>query len=181
MEKYWEISQSPKHEDGIVELVNGEIIELPLHGWQHGATTAQIAGTVGQYIFDNDFGRAFLGGTGYVAERALDGRDSVRGLDFAFVSWARAPESLGEYWLEAPIDLVIEVVEYCDSAAFVQLKVRQILKSGTPQVWAVYPEDRTVEIYCASDAATFEENDVLTGGDILPGFEVRVADIFPEW
>lgn len=179
VEKFWEISQAPKYQDCIVELVNGEIIELPLHGWQHGATTAQVALKVGQYIYEQNLGRAFAGGTGYVVERWPDGRDSVRGLDFAYISYPRAQASFGDYWLETSPDLVIEVVESCDSAAYMQLKVMQIINSGTPLVWALYPENRTAVIHSASGAITVEESFALSGGDILPGFEIRVAEIFP--
>ncbi len=31
-DKFLEIAQSPEYDDRIVELVNGEIVELPLHG-----------------------------------------------------------------------------------------------------------------------------------------------------
>ena len=178
-EQFLGISRSPEYADRIVELVNGEIVELPLHGGQHGETTARLAWKVGQYVKDKNLGTAFAGGVGYVVERRSDGRDSVLGLDFAFLSRARSPQSFGAYWLDTSPDLVIEVVEFCDTAAYLKMKIMKILKSGTPLVWVICPENRTIEIHSDSNVTTVEESDTLSGGDVLPGFKVRVSDIFP--
>ncbi|MCY3781527.1 MAG: Uma2 family endonuclease [Chloroflexi bacterium] len=177
-DEFLDIVRAPAYDDRLVELINGEIVELPLHGAEHGVTVANLAARIGKYIFDNDLGHAFLGGMGYVVEKSSTGCDTIRGLDFAYVSKGRAPESWGDDWLETPPDLVVEVVEYCDSASYIQLKVMQILKSGTPQVWTISPENKTLVVHCASCSTTLEEFDTVTGGDILPGFTKLVADFF---
>ena len=46
-------------------------------------------------------------------------------------------------------------------------------------VWVVYPDDREVDVHTAASSITLFEGDTLTGGDVLPGFELPVADIFP--
>ena len=60
-----------------------------------------------------------------------------------------------------------------------QLKVDQLLAAGTDLVWIVNPESRTVVAHTVDGALTRRENDILSGGDVLPGFEIRVGDIFP--
>lgn len=53
--------------------------------------------------------------------------------------------------------------------------------AGTGLVWIVDPKQRTVRVY--TDVETFEElsaEQTLTGGDVLPGFEVAVKEIFAE-
>lgn len=56
---------------------------------------------------------------------------------------------------------------------------RQFISAGASIVWIAYPDLRTVTIHSVDGATTLTENDRLTGGNVLPGFEVRVADIFP--
>jgi Uma2 family endonuclease len=46
-------------------------------------------------------------------------------------------------------------------------------------VWYVHPKTRTVEVYAAVDRlVTLTEADALSGGDVLPGFALPVADLF---
>jgi len=66
------------------------------------------------------------------------------------------------------------------TAIDINKKIRQLLKAGTSLVWVVYAETRTVIVHTKSGAITLEESDVLSGGEVLPGFDIRVGDIFPE-
>jgi Uma2 family endonuclease len=46
-------------------------------------------------------------------------------------------------------------------------------------VWVVDPEVRTISVYRSlGEIVVLDEDDALTGGDILPGFSVRVAEVF---
>jgi Uma2 family endonuclease len=48
-----------------------------------------------------------------------------------------------------------------------------------PLVWVVYPRTKTVVVYRPGHPQTsFGPGDVITGEDILPGFEVQVDDLF---
>lgn len=52
------------------------------------------------------------------------------------------------------------------------------LANGTRLVWLVYPEKRLVIVLMSNSEDSLTENDMLTGGEVLPGFEVSVARIF---
>ena len=102
------------------------------------------------------------------------------GLDIAFVSKGKEHRNRLEFtWYEMGPDLAVEVISPNNKAGDIHLKVMQLLNAGTRLVWLVYPESRTVVVHTASGATTLYENDTLSGGDILPGFELRVGDIFP--
>lgn len=46
-------------------------------------------------------------------------------------------------------------------------------------MWVVYSESRTVDVYRPDRGAeSFEEGNELTGGNELPDFRCRVADLF---
>jgi hypothetical protein len=45
--------------------------------------------------------------------------------------------------------------------------------------WIVYPQRQEIEVSTAPDVhRTLGRDDVLDGGNVLPGFSVKVADIF---
>ena len=73
----------------------------------------------------------------------------------------------------------MEVISPSNEAADIHHKIRQLLAAGTTLVWIVYPRTRTVEVHTRSGAATLESDDILSGGDVLPGFEIPVREIFP--
>ena len=58
-------------------------------------------------------------------------------------------------------------------------KVNQYLRAGVKLVWIVDPEIREVGVHRPGvELQLLTADDVLTGGDELPGFECRVAEFF---
>jgi Uma2 family endonuclease len=83
-----------------------------------------------------------------------------------------------KFWPEAP-DLAVEVVSPSDRTGEIYEKVGSWLSAGTREVWIVNPRSETVTTH-ASDGTVkvLGPHDTLDGGDVLPGFSHRVADIF---
>lgn len=106
--------------------------------------------------------------------------DTVRILDASFVRVDRLPPpEQRRRFIELAPDLDVEVVSPSDSANDVQAKVREYLDAGVQLIWVVHPVHRTVTVYSADRTAhVLYDDDSLTGGDVLPGFRVRVAEIF---
>jgi Uma2 family endonuclease len=51
--------------------------------------------------------------------------------------------------------------------------------AGTRLVWVVEPRDRLVTTYSSrTDVRVQKGEDTLDGFDVLPGFRLRVADVF---
>ncbi len=178
-EKFLELAEQPQYEDRLIELVEGEIIEMSKPTGEHGEITMWLGVKIANHVFENELGRVAASETGFVLERNPDGRDTVRGLDIAFISRAKAPKPLPPTWVELAPDLAVEVISPGNLAGDIHKKVRELLKAGTTLIWIVYAETRTVVVHTPAGAITHEEADILSGGDVLPGFEVRVADIFP--
>jgi Uma2 family endonuclease len=118
----------------------------------------------------------------YAAEtgfRLSNNPDTVRAPDVAFVSQARV-EAVGQvegFWPEAP-DLAVEVVSPGDSSAEVEEKVFAWLDAGT-KVVVVNPRQRSATVYKSpTDIVALTEADILAGGDVVPGFELAVREIF---
>ncbi len=58
-------------------------------------------------------------------------------------------------------------------------KAHYYLANGAQVVWLVFPNKRYVEVYQPdSEMEVLLGDDLLDGGDVLPGFTMPVADVF---
>ena len=58
-------------------------------------------------------------------------------------------------------------------------KVRQYLEHGSQTVWVVYPETQQVHVFQSGAAdRILEAGDLLEAPELLPGFSVRVGELF---
>jgi Uma2 family endonuclease len=98
----------------------------------------------------------------------------------AFV-WRERVEAVGEvegYCPGAP-DLAVEVIFPDDSHIEVEEKVFDWLEAGTKMVLAVNPRRRSATLYRSqSDITILTGTDILDGGDIVPGFQLTLQEIF---
>src|SRR5688500_15428079 len=159
------------------ELIKGELIRMPPPGHIHGRVTMRVAGPSYQHVIANNLGIVYAAETGFLIHQ---NPDTVRAPDAAFVQHQRV-ESTGEvdgYWVGAP-DLVVEVVSPTDSVGYVEEKVAEWIEAGSRLVWVISPKLRTVTVYRSlTDVSTLTEKDTLDGNDVVPGFQITVAEIF---
>jgi Uma2 family endonuclease len=159
------------------ELIEGEIVWMSPPGAAHGLVSQNLSFLLWQFVAEHNLGLTFAAETGFIVSR---NPDSVLAPDGSFVRRARI-EALGvpaTYFPEAPA-LVFEVLSPGDTVREVGVKMRRWLKAGVEQAWVVDPASRTVAVYQAvDDIQVLAEKDSLTGGNVLPGFECRVADLF---
>ncbi len=82
-------------------------------------------------------------------------------------------------YAEFPPDLAVEVLSKSNTPKEISRKLRQLFASGTRLIWVVDPVKRSVAVYTsANDTQVLTEQDTLTGGDLLPGFELSIAEWF---
>jgi Uma2 family endonuclease len=159
------------------ELVKGELRRMNPAGNVHGRVTMSVAWRLAQYVEENQLGTVYAAETGF---RLASDPDTVRAPDVAFVSRARV-EMVGEvegFWPEAP-DLAVEVVSPGDSYTDVEEKVFDWLDVGTKMVVVINPRQRSSTVYKSpTDIIALAEADVLDGGEIVPGFELAIREIF---
>jgi Uma2 family endonuclease len=167
-------------DDGFVyELIKGELVKVsPPPGHEHGLVAMNIAGPLHQYAKSKNLGNVYAE-TGFLLEQ---NPDTVRAPDDAFISYERI-ETAGPvkgYWIGAA-DLVVEVLSPSDTVARFEGKVSQWLASGARMVWVVSPKLHTVTVYRSlNEIMVLTENDTLNGGDVVPGFQIPIAEIFSE-
>ncbi len=173
------IAEDPAYSDRLIELVEGEIIEMSKPTGLHGQITMLLAAKIFNHADEHCPGIITAAETGFVLERNPDGRDTVRGLDIAFIRGTRAPAALPDRLVAIAPDLAVEVISPGNKAADIHRKIRQLLAAGTRLVWIVYPDTQTVAVHRASGTITLEVGDTLSGGDVLPGFEMPLRALFP--
>lgn len=158
------------------ELVRGEVVKMAPPGFDHGATAVVIASDLRAYVHEHG-GGVVVSETGF---RINTDPDTVRAPDVAFVTEERLPpaDQRAGYFPGAP-DLAVEVVSPGDTATDVAEEVHEYLGAGSRLVWVVERKTRSVMVYRAGGTAQLlREPDTLSGEDVLPGFSVRVRDIF---
>lgn len=171
-----ELLAMPK--DGIRrELVAGEIHEMSPGGHEHGLIADNISAPLSMHARAHRLGRVSSSDTGF---RLATDPDTVRCPDVGFVRRERL-EQTGRTkgaFPGAP-DLAVEVISPTDRYSDVVTKVGAYLDAGTQMVILVDPQNRSVSVFAADgQRADLTEDDVLDGGDVVPGWALPVRDIF---
>lgn len=172
---FWEVVQQPEYADVLTELIAGEMITMSKPGLRHGQVVFELSFQIALHVREHGLGRVFAAETGFLVERDPD---TVRGIDVAFVRADRLPEGGIEGIAPFAPDFAAEVVSPHNSALDMQKKVLQLLRAGTQLVWVVYPELQVVTVYTPDRIAMFSAGDTLDGGDVLPGFKLKVSAVF---
>lgn len=159
------------------ELVDGELVELHM-----GAESSLVGGEFFAAL------RAYAkseGGTAFPCEAGIqcfaEDAQRVRKPDACFFVDGRLTEGVPSGWLREAPDLAVEVVSPRDNAGELQVKIDEYLTAGVRLIWVAYPGTRTVQVYRPSgESSLLHANGTLTGEDVLPGFECRVGELFPQ-
>lgn len=159
------------------ELVRGELVEVPFASAVHSWIGGLIYRLLIVFADQHQLGFVFGDGVGYITARDPD---IVRGPDVSFVSRLRWPQSTlpNGHWPFAP-DLAVEITSRSDRPGKVRANAVEYLAGGSRLVWVVRPDHHSVTVYLAD--GTIQElgpEDDLDGDAVLPGFRVRVADLF---
>jgi Uma2 family endonuclease len=178
-EEFWEIAHLPEFVDKRLELIEGEIQEMSPAGGEHGEVGGDLFGFIWNHVRQNGLGRVTAAETGYILFKDPDGKDTVRAPDVGFVSSERAPQPFTEKYIPMAPDLAVEVVSPGDSADEIETKVTQYLRYGVRMVIVVYPTTKTVLVHTPTGLKRLTIEDTLDGGDVLPGFTLKVREIFP--
>jgi Uma2 family endonuclease len=161
---------------GRCELVRGQLVMMSPAGSQHGAIAARVAWILMSFVEPRGLGIVLAAETGF---RIATDPDTVRAPDAAFVRADRSGGNLPHGFFPGAPDLAVEVLSPDDRAGEVVAKVMSWLDAGCVAVWVVDPKTFTVTTYGPDRKATIlRSDDTLGGGDVLPGFNVPVADVF---
>jgi Uma2 family endonuclease len=159
------------------ELINGELITMPLPRLPHGRVAMRLGAALAQFIWDHDLGEAYITDVGF---QLTWNPDTVVGPDISFISKERV-ERAGDvegYW-QGPPDLAVEVFSPGYRPGKVSKRISRLFNFGTKQVWIVDLKHREVRVYRSeSDITRFSGSDYLEAPDLFPGFRSSLDTIF---
>jgi Uma2 family endonuclease len=163
----------PENADRLFEYIGGEMFEVVSNNLA-SAISAAILAEIHVFAKKNKLGWVTGADGGYIVggERYIP--------DVAFISRARQKKPLREAYNPNPPDLAVEVIssDRGDELHALRIKVINYLAAGT-MVWVVMPEDKQIEVYTPGQPVKIHrEKDTLDGGAVLPGFTLKIADIF---
>lgn len=176
-DKFLEICQA--NQDLRLELTAaGEVIAMPpTYSW----TGKQNSGVTAQLWNWNDrtqLGVVFDSSTGFSLPNG-----AVRSPDVAWIvneRWNHLTEDQKryEFSLIAP-DFVVELRSSNDDLKLLQAKMQEYIHNGVKLGWLLDLQQRRVEIY-QNDRPTqiLESPAVLSGQDLLPGFELNLTKVW---
>lgn len=162
--------------DTLYELINGRIVAV-VSKTPASRITFKIGGFLFVYLQDNPIGEATTADGGYQVgeERYIP--------DVGFIRSEREVDDEGKGYYPIAPDLAVEVISDPRNAQEMRdlrVKISHYIAANAV-VWVVDPELQTIEVYQPGQTTmVYERDDVLDGGDVLPGFTLKVADIFPK-
>ena len=155
------------------EYIAGEIVPVVSNNYS-SVVAMLIGGMISVHVYHNQLGYVTGADGGYVIgdERYIS--------DVGFISKSRQNEPSEESYNPNPPNLAIEMVSPTDSAKQIRLKVVNYLTHNVT-VWVIDPDEKQIEVYEPNmSPRLLSESDMLSGGEILQDFTVKVGDLFPK-
>ncbi len=170
-----DVIEAESRANRICELVDGVLVEKTM-GYCESLVAADIIYFLNAFLRAHDLG-IVLGEAGTL--KILP--NQVRAPDVSFLRWERFPNrELPRDPIPAVApDLAIEVLSEGNTEGEMQRKLRDYFTAGVRMVWYVDPRTRTARAYTAEDRCVeLGEDQSLSGGEVLPGFELLLSEVF---
>ena len=157
-----------------LEIVAGEWVGLGkddpfMGGEKHGWIESILIHLLMTWALATKAGRVYGGDTMFVLDGEPGDIRLKRQPDVAFMAADRIQ----------PPDLAVEIISPSERPDDIQKKLREYLQQGVRMVWQVYPESREIVVHLPdSTARTYRLGEVISGGDVLPGLELSVTEVF---
>ena len=159
------------------ELVDGRLVEMAGPSRRHGHIVIQLGSFLNEYAKQHDLGEVYTETAfNYFPDSPLQGRRP----DISFVAKERLAGVDPDGGFTFAPDLAVKVVSPSDEWFEVVEKALEYRHYGVKLIWIVSSPDRSVWVYRqgSSIGVQVDSESKLTGGDVLPGFAVKVSAIF---
>jgi Uma2 family endonuclease len=161
-----------------LELVAGRLKKSEMGFWT-SEVTAELQTRIRVFVREHGLGWAPAQECGY--QCFSDDPLKVRKPDASFISYERIPADRGhEGHVRIPPALAAEVVSPNDVFQEVVGKAQEYITAGVRLVWVVAPANRLAMVFAPDRSPRLVTADeFLDGEPVLPGFRVRLTDLFP--
>jgi len=155
------------------ELVRGELTTMAPATSQHAIVTGRIAIHLGSHVKKHGLGELFSGEPGFILSRDPD---TVRAPDVAFVRKERIV--IDRRYFSGPPEVAVEVISPSDLYTDVNGKIVDYLRAGTRMFIVIDAVTQFAIVNTPTLSTHLGINDVLDGGDVVPGWKLPLAEIF---
>jgi Uma2 family endonuclease len=164
------------------EIVNGQIIEKPFATAYASEVANRLCVELTTYGRNLNVGRPNLCMLFYMP--LPNDLTRCRHPSLSFCSFERWPDNRPVDYraeaIECIPELMVEVANPTDGAEEFVDKLHEYFEAGVQLVWLVYPRRRVIYAHeSPTSSRVFPATDELEGGNVLPGFRVAVASLFP--
>ncbi len=174
---YKEWLRMPEVSDAIEEVVNGEIRIMPPAKWKHHRIIELTRRAIERQLDTDRYSFAEAGFGLIIRKSPLTSRIP----DLAIFDLTTVVERDG-YIHSAP-QLLVEVRSPANTRREREEKLADYAAIGVPEVWAISPEDRTVEVFYL-EGEHLRSSHVLANGaltpKLFPHVKVEIAKIWPD-
>lgn len=170
-----DVLKSKSHGRPICELIDGVLVEKTM-GYLEACLAMELGFLLRLFLEKHNLG-VVAGADG--ALRILP--EQVRIPDVSFITWQRLPDrKLPKEPVPALApDLAVEILSEGNTEAEMQRKLRDYFTAGVRLVWYIDARTRTATAYTAVDQPSeIDADGCLSGGEVLPGFEVALKELF---
>ena len=109
---------------------------------------------------------------------------NCRAPDVSFISKERllGKKRADSAFFQGAPDLAIEVLSPNNTPSEISRRLKDFFSSGTRLAWIINSEEECDEV-CSSpiDRRLVGPGVVLDGGEVVPGFQLNLAELFKEW
>lgn len=170
-----DVLQAKDRYGGLCELIDGTLVRKP-RGVYESIIACELIRIIGGFLKQHNLGK--LAGPDGPVRLTLK---NIRLPDVAFYSWERLKKHYpkrGTSMKVAP-DLAIEVLSPDNTPEEMDEKLRDYFKAKVRLVWYIDPRTKTARAF--RSLKRFEDIPAagsLDGGDVLPGFRLKLAELF---
>lgn len=158
------------------ELIHGEIV-AKVTTERHGIVSGNVYAALREFLKSWGLGRVVF----EVRFRMPDDPHNTRIPDVSFTRTERLMPVVERGAVPQIPDLCIEVQSPDDTPREMRDKAAYYLANGAQLVWLIYTKKRQIEVmYPDGEFDLIREPELLTGGDLLPGFKMTFAEVFDE-
>lgn len=157
------------------ELVDGTLVEKYGSFWG-GAIVGALCGDLARFVHEHELGVCLIGNMPFRLRPGL-----IRVPSFSYTPWARFPNGeLPDEEIASTVPaLAIETPNSTNTPSELERKAREYITAGCQLVWAIHHATKSAKVYTSTNQ--FRELDAtgtLDGGKVLPGFKLKLADLF---
>lgn len=159
------------------ELMRGELVSMPPTGEAHASLMVTLSIELGGFVRRNGLGRSVSGDPGVILDRT---QNLMLAPDFAFTRRERLEsEQPSPGFVTIVPDFVVEILSPSERAGHINQKIQEYLAAGVSLIWIIDPPRRSITVYSVDQPTRFlTADDTIDGGAVLPGFQIRVGDLF---